>query len=57
MSIFFEEDNRLKRVHIKFDKDLLALIDQYKEKKRYTNRSEAIRQLIRETLQREKFIK
>lgn len=41
---------KLKRFGISLDKDLLSVFDTHRKTKKYTNRSEAIRDLIREDL-------
>ncbi len=45
-----EPDKLLARIGISIPSDLLEIYDAYIDKKGYTNRSEAIRDLIRETL-------
>jgi CopG family nickel-responsive transcriptional regulator len=46
---------KLKRFGISLDKDLLVSFDAHRKAKKYTNRSEAIRDLIREDLVRKQW--
>lgn len=53
--IIYRVTNMLKRFSISLEKNLLEKFDKYIQKKKYTNRSEAIRDLIREVFVKEEW--